>query len=67
MKIDLLVMLILTAFPLYFMYRILKITHKKPIHLSFFSFMFCIAIWYAGEILLELFPGEGNLETIMSV
>jgi signal transduction histidine kinase len=64
MKIDLLIMLILTAFPLYFMYRILKITHKKPIHLSFFSFMFCIAVWYAGEILLELFPGEGSLKTI---
>lgn len=64
MKIDLLIMLILTAFPLYFMYRILKIAHKKPIHLSFFSFMLCITIWYAGDILLDLFPGKGDLETI---
>lgn len=64
MKIDLLIMLILTAFPLYFMYRILKIANKKPIHLSFFSFMFCITIWYTGDILLDLFPGKGNLETI---
>jgi signal transduction histidine kinase len=64
MKIDLIIMFILTVFPLYFMYRISKITHKKPIHYSFFSFMLSIAIWYLGEILLDLFPGQGNPQTI---
>lgn len=63
MKVDLLIMLILTAFPVYYMYQILKLSHKKPIHLAFFSFMLSIAIWYLGDILLYLFPGTGNLET----
>ncbi|HBE77518.1 MAG TPA: hypothetical protein DDW65_07005 [Firmicutes bacterium] len=64
MKIDLLIIIILTIFPLYFMCRILSIPQKKPIHLSFFLFMGSIAIWYAGEILLELFPGKGDLGVI---
>jgi signal transduction histidine kinase len=62
MKIDLLILSVLMVFPVYFMGRILNIANKKPIHLSFFSFMLCITIWYLGDILLVLFPGNANRE-----
>ncbi|MCL6590145.1 MAG: hypothetical protein K6U80_09355 [Firmicutes bacterium] len=62
MKIDLFILMILSLFPLYFMYRIYKFPNKKPIHIAFFSFMLAIAIWYLGDILFYLFPAAGNLE-----
>jgi signal transduction histidine kinase len=46
------------------MYRIYKFPNKKPIHVSFFSFLLGITIWYVGDILINLFPETENLEAI---
>ncbi|HEX3044084.1 MAG TPA: histidine kinase N-terminal 7TM domain-containing protein, partial [Bacillota bacterium] len=64
MKIDLFLMIILIAFPLYFMYRIYRFPSKKPIHVAFFSFLLGVTIWYIGDILINLFPESGNLEAV---
>lgn len=66
-NLDFYVITLILIFPVYFMFRIVKMKNKKAVHYSFFSFLLAIATWMIGAMLLELYAGKPQEDIFLGI